>query len=849
MELAKLTSGEFILKCPLRTPYIQLKRYEPSYGEEVSKTANNTKMEYTYMDWELSECQDNIKEFLQSVRDCCQYGIYAKEDIENYQTFIEKQNEFGTIDSNKKYYDNRIIDGMDGDFVSSELKFYDSNDYRIPQKGKKLPFWIEVHSSETSCISLHICFHTDNVKLSGDIHFKLDTKIKYAILEACRVFAALRSNFAFDSKIYIQNTFRICLDLFRITKAFGLIFDKYKFCDIAGQDNTYLLCPIDNKRVSIWHIKQYGDIINNEHVEHRSVFELYKLKFEKCDFEDELIMQNLHNVRVAFEYCTFKKKVQFTNVTFEEVLFQKLTFKDNVDFMGSRLGEENSKIDFSGTFEQSACFQGVVFHGQTNFNKAIFNGEADFKNSEFKGLAYFSTTFSKQVLFSRAIFNKTADFQKAKFLSDADFSNATLSVEKSDCVTTFKKSAFFQEAIFNGNTNFSNVHFYGKVDFSVSRFQKEAIFISAFFDKTAIFYKTTFKDKLRFVDSSFNKQVYFIESTFNDYACFDETLFGDMSDFSQSKFDKTAYFAGTKFQGFPIFLKTTFNTSVNFTNAELDFYFNNIKDTIIKICNGREENYEQPMRDEPKIEPHKYKTANELRETFRAIKSALIKDNNLLDASQFHRVELYCKELELKYRIEEKAKNSGIRDIVDRIQLMFYRLTSDHHTDLLLILNNVIFLIAWFGFMNGALNFLFNQDYFDLSIEKIIKALGAFIACFIFVIIMLCFIFGYFKIFFVAYARKRFYCKVRKLWNQFNLKCLYNKYKNKNGIFCIAYIITAIILVVNPALLVPIFGQMIDTKSSIGFAFASLNIIYAISMFLLVFSLQKTARKNTIVPN
>lgn len=212
-------------------------------------------------------------------------------------------------------------------------------------------------------------------------------------------------------------------------------------------------------------------------------------------------------------------------------------------------------------------------------------------------------------------------------------------------------------------------------------------------------------------------------------------------------------------------------------------------------------------------------------------------------------MELYAKEIELEYKKKEEPQNSGIRDFIDKIQLLFYRLTSDHHTDLLLILNNVIFLIAWFGIMNGALNFLFNQDYFDLSIEKILMALGAFVACFIFAIITLCFMFGCFKIFFVAYARKRLYCKIRKLWKQFNLRQLFNKYKNKNGIFCIAYIITAIILAVKPALLVPIFGQMIDTKSSIGFAFASLNIIYAIFMFLLIFSLQKTARKNTIVPN
>ena len=39
--------------------------------------------------------------------------------------------------------------------------------------------------------------------------------------------------------------------------------------------------------------------------------------------------------------------------------------------------------------------------------------------------------------------------------------------------------------------------------------------------------------------------------------------------------------------------------------------------------------------------------ANDFRDSFRGFKSALIKDNNLLDASEFHRCELYCKEIEL----------------------------------------------------------------------------------------------------------------------------------------------------------------------------------------------------------
>ncbi|MEE6620391.1 hypothetical protein VWN47_10825, partial [Campylobacter jejuni] len=36
------------------------------------------------------------------------------------------------------------------------------------------------------------------------------------------------------------------------------------------------------------------------------------------------------------------------------------------------------------------------------------------------------------------------------------------------------------------------------------------------------------------------------------------------------------------------------------------------------------------------------KFANDFRDSFRTFKNALIKDNNLLDASNFHKYELYC---------------------------------------------------------------------------------------------------------------------------------------------------------------------------------------------------------------
>ena len=50
--------------------------------------------------------------------------------------------------------------------------------------------------------------------------------------------------------------------------------------------------------------------------------------------------------------------------------------------------------------------------------------------------------------------------------------------------------------------------------------------------------------------------------------------------------------------------------------------------------------------------------------------------------------------------------------------------------------------------------------------------------------------------------------------------------------------------------MLPIFGKLIDESLKIDFpAFTSLSVVYAILMFLLIWSLQKTARKNTIIPN
>ena len=100
------------------------------------------------------------------------------------------------------------------------------------------------------------------------------------------------------------------------------------------------------------------------------------------------------------------------------------------------------------------------------------------------------------------------------------------------------------------------------------------------------------------------------------------------------------------------------------------------------------------------------------------MKHALNNKGNALDASLFHRLELYCKELELEFTLENaKAKNSenskevksvdkveakpksksSIELFLDLITLKLYRNTSDHHTNLFKIINFAILSIAVYG--------------------------------------------------------------------------------------------------------------------------------------------------------
>lgn len=421
-----------------------------------------------------------------------------------------------------------------------------------------------------------------------------------------------------------------------------------------------------------------------------------------------------------------------------------------------------------------------------------------------------------------------------------------------------------------------------------------------------------------------------IKGKFNDNVYFNNSIFKDYANFHTCEFEKTANFYGVRFEKTPNFSQVIFKGNLNAINAKLNFTFDDLQQRIKQECTSYES---QRTTKKAGVIPNLYqeksldKFANDFRDSFRTFKNALIKDNNLLDASNFHKYELYCKEIELKQNWDKKGENvknttdleknvSRIRDFVDFLLLGFYRKLCDHHTDFLKVFNNLILLISlyilfifvgsfefdlekksiqnlnktsdMFSYLTKVkeviINFSFMQQYYNHILISFVAV------CFICLIVIFYKIFKNIKLDFIIIKNIIFkdiiksililyvyllflliiliYINIYIPKNQNNLNILSNI-----GIFftfcifylwmvclntlflryifiCISYIIVIISMGANITILNPFIGKLINDKIfSNDPLFIYLTFAYTILIFLVLFSLQKTARKNSIVPS
>ena len=401
-----------------------------------------------------------------------------------------------------------------------------------------------------------------------------------------------------------------------------------------------------------------------------------------------------------------------------------------------------------------------------------------------------------------------------------------------------------------------------------------------------------------------------IKGKFNDNVYFNNSIFKNYADFHECEFEKTANFYGVRFNKTPNFSQAIFRGNLNAVNANLNFTFDDLQERIKQEY----EDFNKNIENKKSLD----KFANDFRDSFRTFKNALIKDNNLLDASNFHKYELYCKEIELKQNWDKRGENvknttdleknvSRIRDFMDFLLLGFYRKLCDHHTDFLKVFNNLILLIALYALFVFGFTWLHDDKledtrailtlfgffdkfrlYFDI-ISTIFVVFGCgFFVCkldsyekknnvskkqninFIYIIgdflnLIKSLLFASFIpcVFYVLFSLFGFFLNLGKdfgysllintLFVSLYICLVYTKslFFGRYVVLIFSYIVFIIMFIKQPNVIHPLIGK-IANESDKFFNYPSLivlNILYTILLALVLFSLQKTARKNSIVPS
>ena len=334
-----------------------------------------------------------------------------------------------------------------------------------------------------------------------------------------------------------------------------------------------------------------------------------------------------------------------------------------------------------------------------------------------------------------------------------------------------------------------------------------------------------FKDRVYFTNCEFNGNVFFNHAVFYKYADFHESIFGGVVSFYNAEFNSAPNFSTCVFQN----LQAT-----NFINVKIDSLdFGKIEEFINEYEN--DETYKKERAQSQDLQKttntHKIRYASNARDSFRTIKNVLIANNNLLDACAWHKLELYAKERELK--LQKPCLLTAPKKWCDLWQLKLYRHTSAHHTDLLKIWHTLIVLNGVFGILFG-LTLLFSHCQID-----VIKCVDLCVNC----CECQC------KNLYEIYDN---FCKVciniilSLLFIVLFLCALVGKISR--GLFVIiGYIASSVILIANPKYLFPAvsFFEKSESFSHI----ATISAIYTFFFILVIFSLQKTARKNSIIPN
>nr|WP_321309901.1 pentapeptide repeat-containing protein [uncultured Campylobacter sp.] len=277
--------------------------------------------------------------------------------------------------------------------------------------------------------------------------------------------------------------------------------------------------------------------------------------------------------------------------------------------------------------------------------------------------------------------DKNSIFQKKLVLYDKNI--------KESCI--FKDKTEFIESVFQRITDFSHCVFESDITFK----------------KCEFLYDSDKKGKVGDADADFSSidfrgEVYFDQSKFKGFAAFHMSKFAKQTSFYETEFDKMPNFSPGNFGNVVYF---------NTTRWKHGFEFENIKESIETAYNAKGDESDKKRDDQLK------ENIINFRDSCRAIKNTLIEQNNLLDAQNFHKAELYCKEIELRDRMNQEYLSNSNKV---KIKINSNLLLKERFCVLIATL-----LSCWFGFFyfehkSVLASFLYGS-IFVLSLEIFVR--------------------------------------------------------------------------------------------------------------------------------
>jgi probable integral membrane protein cj0033 len=502
-------------------------------------------------------------------------------------------------------------------------------------------------------------------------------------------------------------------DLKRL-KEFGIISENIYLSDTPQQPGKHYWVKKCKYEEQVFFIFNYFFFSSDLSIKNHINLEKYlqsdepNIILQNCNIENQKDIKDLNKIKQAIiatnsefpniSSCEFLKEVYVEGYA----CFHSCTF--NNDFVS-----KNTKQDISFTrsiFNKSFTLSTEKELGEVKFEATHFKQKFTMDIRKFSVLYFSCAEFDCELALDAREFNGTKiDFTKAMFKQKVSFHRSIFNCEMLFKEACFEDSLIFTKAKFNDVVNLSKVVFKEEVHFHGTKFNK-AIISETNFENKADFSNAIFNEKAYFRNAIFTKTAKLNNILFKNNAYFKNTLFKDFVDFGETNFENNANFYSANFEKPVNFSSIIFNGALNFVNAKTDFTYEELK-KFIEDTNTN--NIEKCIS-----------ATNDFRDGFRLMKYALNNKGNALDASLFHRLELYCKELELEFTLENtKAKDSKndneeakpksksrIELFLDLITLKLYRNTSDHHTNLFQIINFAVLSIAVYG-----LSFLVLDDF------------------------------------------------------------------------------------------------------------------------------------------